>query len=153
MSLFEDEQPNSHRDRVAAVVRGALKSAIEAHGPITAASVESAVKRVVGQMLASKQTRIAIPVITQDQFEKLEAICAAVDGLMELSERFGADLGVLRDDNHPEGWCQVEVVETVSTPVAIVHHHRLQRPAKEYKRRRDSKVVPLTESACVTADV
>lgn len=142
---LEGSDSSPHMVRLARIISGALKAAIDAHGPITKELIGSATKRIVGQMAAERRTRLPIPVVTKDQFDKLERICAHIDGLMALSEEFGAHLAVLREDGHPEGWADIEVIERADTPVAVVHHYTVGAPPEEYRRKRDGKVVRLSD--------
>lgn len=153
MTLFKELERLDENDHVRALTRvivGALASCIEAHGPITKTLIGSAAKRVVGQLVASGKTRIAIPVITNEQLRQVERLAeyfnAAQSALEDSLLNLSCSLDVLRDENHPEGWTAIEFVERADVPVAIVHHHRLQRAAKQYQRKRDGKMVDLGDS-------
>lgn len=149
-----DEMRNVHAQRIERLVCGALKSTIAAHGPITPILIGSAAKRIVGQLLATGQGRIAVPVMTAAQLERLERLADRFDALQsEMMDGSLQDLtcslSVLRGENHPEGWAVIETIEHGKTPLAVVHHWTVGKAPKQYQRKRDGKTVELSSAPVV----
>lgn len=138
----------NHLDRIERVIVGALKSAIDAHGPITLELIGSAAKRIVGQLEASRQTRVPIPVVTAAEVVRVERLADRFEALIsEVADGVVADLAanlsILRAENHPEGWTEIEVIEHADTPIALLHHYTVGPAPKQYQRKRDGKTVEL----------
>lgn len=79
-----------------------------------------------------KQRIVYVPVVTETQLAKLSALVDAFDTMCErlnnLMLEISSSLDVLRSQNHPEGWADVQVVRDDAVKRVLVVEHRSWRP-------------------------
>lgn len=85
------------------VVRAALLDAIGAHGPITRENVHSASKRLTGQIVNSRWSRMADAAVVERLHKRLDAMRHGNKRTIEQNERLRAEIAALRSQEEGVG--------------------------------------------------